>query len=320
MSRVPYVALCAALCAVLGVGATRASSGDAGRVPDNTLLVKGAWASASDTTTPLPEGGSWAADAYQNDYFGLTLRFTDRWQAGLPGPPPSDSGAYVLAQIVPAERYRAGKPGHLLITAQDTFFTNTRASNALELVSYTRDHLDGSVYRVDEAPTQTTLGRRNFVRFGYRSLIAGMHWTVLATEVRCHVVEFIFVSNAPRKMAELLRSMNELALGPAAGAADGTEQMPVCIRGYATADNILEREEPVLTQPRYNPIPVRIIIDAEGRVRHIHFLRAFPDQAGAITEALRQWRFKPHLVDGKPMEVETGLMFGRAPHEAARLP
>jgi hypothetical protein len=320
MSRVLHVALCAALCTVLGVGATRASRADAGRVPDNTLLVKGAWASASDATTPLPEGGSWATDAYQNDYFGLTLRFSGRWQPGLPGPPPSDSGAYVLAQVVPAERYRAGKPGHLLITAQDTFFTNTRAGSALELVNYTKDHLDGSVYRVEEAPRETTLGQRNFVRFGYRSLIAGMHWTVLATEVRCHVVEFIFVSNAPRKMAELQRSMDELSLGAATAAADGTGHAPLCIKGYATAEHIVEREEPILTEPRYNPIPVRIIIDAEGRVRHMHFLRAFPDQAAAITEALRQWRFKPYLVDGKPMEVETGLVFGRAPHVAARLP
>jgi hypothetical protein len=55
---------------------------------------------------------------------------------------------------------------------------------------------------------------------------------------------------------------------------------------------------------------VRIIIDRRGKVKHIHFLRALPDQAQAITDALSQWRFKPHLVDGKPVEVETGLLFG----------
>jgi hypothetical protein len=56
---------------------------------------------------------------------------------------------------------------------------------------------------------------------------------------------------------------------------------------------------------------VRIIIDKEGRVKHIHFLSAFPDQAKSITEALS--RFKPYLRDGRPVEVETGIMFGRAP-------
>jgi hypothetical protein len=59
---------------------------------------------------------------------------------------------------------------------------------------------------------------------------------------------------------------------------------------------------------------VRVIIDKEGRVKHIHFLSAFPDQAKAISDALEQWRFKPYLRAGKPVEVETGLMFGRRPY------
>ncbi len=297
-------AVSAALIGTLLVGAATAALGD-------TIIVKGAWASASDPTTPLPEGGRWAGGGYQNDYFGLTVRFSERWQAGLEGPPPSDSGAYLLAQIVPAGSFKAGRPGHLLITAQDLFFTSTQAGSALELVDFTRDHLDPSVYRVEEAPWEMLIGQRAFIRFGYLSPTAGMHWTVLATEVRCHVVEFVFVSSNPQKMAELLRLMSTIALPPAAAEA------PLCIRDYASADNLLEREEPLLAEPRYNPVPVRIIIDPQGKVRHIHFLRAFPDQARAITDALMQWRFRPHLVNGKPVEVETGIVFGRRTPSAA---
>jgi len=79
------------------------AAGDAAapqKVPENTLLVKGAWPSASDSVTPLPEGGQFADGAYRNDYFGLTYAFSERWQPGLGGPPASDSGYYVLAQIV----------------------------------------------------------------------------------------------------------------------------------------------------------------------------------------------------------------------------
>jgi protein TonB len=59
-------------------------------------------------------------------------------------------------------------------------------------------------------------------------------------------------------------------------------------------------------------VPVRITIDKEGKVKHIHFLSAFPDQAKAISDALLQWRFKRYLQNGQPVEVETGIMFGRA--------
>jgi periplasmic protein TonB len=61
---------------------------------------------------------------------------------------------------------------------------------------------------------------------------------------------------------------------------------------------------------------VRVIIDRDGKVKHIHFLSAFPGQAQAIITALGQWRFKPYLRNGQPVEVETGILFGRAPRAA----
>jgi len=67
----------------------------------------------------------------------------------------------------------------------------------------------------------------------------------------------------------------------------------------------------VLTVHRYNAIPVRIIIDKEGKVKHIHFLSAYPEQEKAITEALKQWKFRPYEKNGQRLEVETGIMFGR---------
>jgi hypothetical protein len=90
----------------------------------------------------------------------------------------------------------------------------------------------------------------------------------------------------------------------------------VCIKDYARDENVLERVDPVFGERRFNPVPVRIIINKEGKVKHIHFLSAFPDQVEAVTDALFQWRFRPYLRDGKPVEVETGIMFGRAPRPA----
>jgi hypothetical protein len=77
----------------------------------------------------------------------------------------------------------------------------------------------------------------------------------------------------------------------------------------------VEKEDPIFSERRFNPIPVRVIIDKEGKVKHIHFLSAFPEQAKAITDALQQWRFKPYLREGQPVEVETGILFGRTPAE-----
>jgi hypothetical protein len=290
-----------------------------GKVPENTILVKGAWPSASDTITPLPEGGRFAESTYRNEYFGLAFPFSDHWQKGLEGPPVSDSGYYVLAQIVAADSFKSEKPGHMLIEAQDIFFTPTRATSALELVSFTKDHLDTSIYKVERAPAEVKLGTHSYIRFDYQAPVAQMHWYVLATQIRCHVVEFVFTGRQPKVLNDLVKAMNQVQLPPEAGVHGGVGggDTPVCIKDYASEENIIEREDPILTELRYNPIPVRIIIDREGKVKHIHFLRAFPDQSRTITDALLQWRFKPHLVDGQPVEVETGIMFGRKQRQTA---
>lgn len=97
---------------------------------------------------------------------------------------------------------------------------------------------------------------------------------------------------------------------PAAGTGGG--DVPLCIKDYADSGNVITRVDPVFTERRFNAVPVRIIIDKEGKVKHIHFLSAFPDQAKAITDVFKQWKFKPYLRDRRPVEVETGIMFGRA--------
>ena len=83
------------------------------------------------------------------------------------------------------------------------------------------------------------------------------------------------------------------------------------IKDYANDQSVISWVSPVFTEHRYNPVPVRIIIDKGGKVKHIHFLSAFSDQAKAISDALGQWRFKPYQRQGRAVEVETGIMFGR---------
>ena len=61
---------------------------------------------------------------------------------------------------------------------------------------------------------------------------------------------------------------------------------------------------------------MRVVIDVKGKVKHIHLISSFPEQAKAITDALQQWRFKPYVVNGKAVKVETGILFGTPPNRA----
>jgi len=287
------------------------------KVPPNTLIVKGAWTASSDSITPVPEGGTLDGNTYSNAYFGLDFTLPVSWTKMYDGPPPSDSGYYSLLQLTPEETAKA-VTGNILITAQDLFFAPSGAKNPQELIRFARDHLQAD-YRVELEPSQIQLAGRSFIRFDYVAPAAGLHWRVLATQIRCHVVQFIFTSRDPKLLATLVKQAGRMKLPPEAGltSGSGATTSPECVPDYARDANILERVEPVFTERRFNPVPVRILIDREGKVKHVHLLSAFPDQSRSVIDALQHWRFRPYLRDGAPVEVETGLYFGHVQRQVA---
>lgn len=282
------------------------------KVPEHVILVRGAWSSANDST-PVPESGTITHDAYRNQYFGISYHLPPDWIQKYAGPPPSDTGSYVLAELSRSDSYKGNGRGNILITAQDMFFTPLPVDDATQLVNYTKARLQ-SDYQLEPNPVEPPSGGRSFASFAYWSPVAQLHWYVLATEIRCHTVEFVFMNRDPMTLASLVQ-MSNLNLPKESSPTTGTDGdgVPVCIKDYAGNGTITEKVDPVFTQPRFNPVPIRIIIDKRGRVKHIHFLSAFPDQRQAIGDALSRWRFKPYLRNGQRVEVETGIMFGHAP-------
>jgi hypothetical protein len=287
------------------------------KLPNDNILVKGAWSSSGDFVTPVPEDGGVTKTVYSSKYFGLSYALPADWSERYSGPPPSDSGYYVLAQIRSSGTFKRTSRGSILITAQDLFFTPAPVGNALEMVNYNKTRLSPD-YKVELPPALVRIADRSFVEFEYSSPIAELHWRILTTQIRCHVLQFVFTSRDTALLEGLTQQMNKMTLpmeaGPISGRGGG--EAPVCIKDYAQDQNVVEKIDPVFTERRFNPVPVRIIIDKDGKVEHIHFLSAFPDQAKTITDALQRWRFRPYLRDGQPLEVETGILFGQSTHRS----
>jgi len=285
-----------------------------GKLPAGVILVRGAVPSSSDHATPLPEdtavSSGESGTLFRSRYFGLAYPLPAKWSEEVKGPPPSDSGNYVLAQLTPP-RTTEGPKASLLVVAQDLFFGVTQAATAAETVHLTRTHLP-DYYSVERGPQPVELGGHSFIRFDYQSKEAGLHWYLLTTQVRCHALQFIFTGHDPELIEQMVRDLAKAKLPDAE--ATGGGDAPLCIPNYATGANVIKKSEVTLTDRRFNAIPVRIIIDRKGRVRHVHVLSAFPEQAALITDALLGWQFKPLIRDGVAMEVETGLMLGTIHH------
>ena len=272
-------------------------------LPKNQILVKGAAPASSDSTTPLPEQGTAEGSAYRNGYFGLTYRVPAGWTKQADGPPPSDGGSYVLSQFAVHDDKHERVRANVLVTAQDLFFDALSLNSGRELVSALRNSLQSN-FVVESEPAEVIINGRPFTRLSYYAPVAGLHWRILSTDLRCHALRFTFTGTDGKLLDSAERALSNLQLPAPAS------DTPACIAGYASGENVLEKREPRLADRRFNTIPVRILIDEQGRVRHIHVLSAFPEQADAILAAVKSWRFKPYLQNGKPAEVETGLVFG----------
>jgi len=293
--------------------------GPVNKLPQGVLLVKGAEPSASDHVTAVPEGGSTTKDGkYRNAYFGIEWPFPADWAKSFDGPLPSDHGGYTLVNVLPSKSFSGPTKGTILFTAQDIFFSRVPGNDAKELIAYRKDHLE-PYYDVERPPAELTIAGHTFARFDYTSKVAGLHWAVLATEVRCHVLQFVITSRDPELIESVIKDMNRMTLPAEAGATAGKGggDAPSCIANYAYGANVAYRVEPQFREKRFNDVPVRITIDKKGKVKHVHVISAFPDQSAAITDALLQWRFKPYLRSGEPAEVETGIMFGGTPDHRA---
>ena len=264
-------------------------------LPTGVILLPGAIPSTSDSRTAIPESGTIRKNTYENAYFGMKYAFPEPWGEEFKGPPPSDTGAYVLANLT-------GGRASILVTAQDSFFALTTPAAKVSLPSY---------YKLERDREEMRIGNATFSRYDYMSPVAGLHWYVFATEIRCHVVQFVFTSQDTKVLEQLVENLEQIALRSG-------DDVPRCVEDYARPENVIYRVEPVLTDTKFNPIPVRVIIGKSGRVRHVHVISAFASQAPIVTDALMQWRFKPADV-----EIETGILFGsqasrkRAPARAS---
>ena len=75
---------------------------------------------------------------------------------------------------------------------------------------------------------------------------------------------------------------------------------------------LLERVEPAYpeaarAQHIQGPVLLHVLVGADGLVRDLKVISGDPQLAEAATNAVRQWRFKPHQLKGKAVEFETRI-------------
>jgi hypothetical protein len=261
----------------------------------------------SGTTAPAttPDDGKVINGILTNSYFNLSYPLPQGWIEGMPGPRPSISGYYVLATFVPTGEFT----GTIMVTAQDIFFAAKPLDDLMAMTGeFTRSILLVDEMTIDRPPAEARIAGRVFSGVDFSGV--GLFRSVLTTKIRCHFVSFNLTAKTPELLADLLRSLDNL--GPA-GDEDVRRIDPMCIGNYADADHLLSKIDPAAVAPSFIPIPVRMVIGSDGRVEHVHVIRATIAQRDSIERALGQWKLKPREVDGRTRKIETGIFIEFGP-------
>jgi hypothetical protein len=248
-----------------------------------------------------PEDAGVADGAFTSEYFGLTLPLPRGWVAGSAGPPPSQFGEYVLGTLVP----EGESAGTVVITAQDLFFADPPYEDAAAMIAhFRRSASEVPGMQIDREPSEVRIGGRLMQRVDFSGV--GLYRAMLATEIRCHLVRFNLTAREPSSLEVIVRSLDELTFDAKPDAASSER---VCVRDYAASQNVLKKVAPLPTGPAFTPIPVRIIVGTDGTVKSVHVIRATADQRQSIENAILQWQFKPLMIKGRGVDVETGLLY-----------
>jgi hypothetical protein len=251
-----------------------------------------------------PEDGKVIGGVFVSDYFNLSYRLPEGWTEGLAGPDPSQSGYYVLGTWTPKRDF----VGTVLVVAQDMFFAPDASDDVKNVVAEFRQVIsavDGMT--IDREPALVSVGGHAGYRIDFSGV--GLFRAMLAIEIRCHVVSFNLTSPDPELLASLVRSLDSL---DSVRKEEMPDPVPKCLKDYAS-ENIVSRVEPEGVGAKAVSIPVRMIVATDGSVKHVHVIRASAAQRRNIEEAVRQWKFKPYVNQGHPIEVETGVMFNLRP-------
>jgi protein TonB len=117
---------------------------------------------------------------------------------------------------------------------------------------------------------------------------------------------------SPDQNMEAAKSGNTSESAPDTPIASSVPPTRISVPGKVTAASIVDR-----TSPEYPPqaraghlqgeVLLHAIIDKDGKISELQVLSGDGVLAKSALDAVRQWRYKPMLVDGEPAEVDTTI-------------
>jgi TonB family protein len=288
---------------------------------------------------PAYENGSLADNTYTNECFGLSLPIPDGWQVnsiGANGKAIHLSGGNLVLLMI--RQPKEGSSGNGIgLTARDPSALPPTTEAFVSNFVHAQINADPQHRELLRDAYTVDYGGRNFVRSDYKQALNGhpLYLALVFTKFRGYYIGEMITAGLQEGLEESAKSLQHISFR-------NDEPEPKCVmKGNDNSSGIISgiissspgpssggrvRVSQKVSQgllakkvpPHYpddarqariqGQVVLQAIIDTNGDVKDLSLVSGHPMLAPAAIDAVKHWKYKPYLLNGLPVEVETQIV------------
>lgn len=258
---------------------------------------------AQSSTSAAPPEGFVANNQYVNEYLGFTYPIPDGWQVNDERLLKHASPAGRILLVLDRHTGRAIK-NRIVVGATKAIDPASGADHVVSVFGNSAKEQQANyellrdVYRVD-------LAGQRFFRQDYKQSLDALtvYKADVATKFRGYFLIWEIVARSKEELEDAVRSLEKISF----------IHPPVVALQPGVSKGLLLKN----VQPRYpeaarqrgiqGMVVMKALIDTNGEVRDLTLISGDRSLVTAAADAVWQWRYKPHLENGQPTEVEAQI-------------
>jgi len=291
--------------------------------------LAGAQSSGAAVSTPGPENGTIVSNTYANEFLGFWFPIPDGWQvnrasvgAEREGQAKRLPGGGLELLIVDRRTARPAR-NRIVISAVDA----TGYSSAIEafVSDFVRAPINETGGEVLREASPVDFAGQHFFRADYKQVLKnGVQWgAFVCTKVSGYFIGWTFIAGSPEELEDIVNSLQRLSFRnepspmmgiissrPPAGAA-----RPQRIRvSQRVSEGLLikriDPEYPDSARQKHveGTVTLGAVIDKNGDVGQLSVVSGPTLLVPAALEAVRRWKYKPYLLQGEPLAMQTQIV------------
>ncbi len=277
---------------------------------------------AAAQSDPSPLSGSVTNNTYSSNYFGfaypLPAGFSDITES-LRRRTHQRDGVYL---IFAADRHHDGAPNDLLFILANSKSLYKPLPSLNEFVSKTTALLTGiDDFHIVQESAPFDFPNRKFYRETYTQSDHGTRYiTMIATEFDDYFVQWNIYANSQSDVDEVAASVRWATfkgtiVGVIGGIQPGTPESSAGATRVRVSQAVSQALLVKRVQPSYpdtarqtglqGKVVLNVLVGREGNVENVTVISGHPFLLQSALDAVKMWKYRPYLLAGKPVEIET---------------